>query len=66
MNYVLGFIWTFAACIYFYRAYTGVMTMGLVTLATYEPRPATTKSRVINVVLGLWFLFMGMSHLAKI
>ena len=65
MHYVLAFVWTFAGCIYFYRAYTGVMTTHLVTLATSEPKPATTKSRVINMLLGVWFLVMAIGHLTR-
>ena len=66
MNYVLGFIFIFIGALYFYRAYIGVMTLHLVTLAASERKPATAGSRAINVLLGVCFLFMGISHLARI
>jgi hypothetical protein len=63
LNLFVAFIFVAMGGIYFYRAYSGGPSMGLVSIATSDPVAISKKQRIIRSLLGLCFLGMGVSHL---
>jgi hypothetical protein len=56
-------MWIVMAGIHLYRAYSGAMSMGIVTLATSDPVNISKRNWVMRIVLGTAFLGIGISHL---
>lgn len=63
LNLFLAFIFVAMGGIYFYRAYTGGASMGLVSLASSDPVMISKGQRLVRSLLGLCFLGIGAAHL---
>lgn len=65
LHLLFGFMWIAMAGIHFYRSYSGVMSMGIVTLLTSDPVSISKGNRVMRISLGIAFLGIGLSHLVS-
>jgi hypothetical protein len=63
LNMFLAFIYVTMSGIYFYRAYSGGASMGLISIATSDPVAISKSQRIVRSLLGLGFLGMAVSHL---
>ena len=60
-----AFLWIAMGAVYLHRAYSGVMSMGIVTLMTSEPVMIGKLGRLGRSLLGVEFLSIGVWHLVQ-
>jgi len=58
-----AFLWIAMGAVYLHRAYSGVMSMGIVTLMTSEPVMIRTRQRWVNAAFGICYLGFGIMHM---
>jgi len=66
LNLFLAVSWIALGAIHLYRAYSGVASVGMVTLSHSDSVAISKKQRWARSLLGLCFLGMGIAHIVRL